>query len=363
MLLTSDIKRELFKWSTDEVVEWFNELNLDLYINIIKYEKITGKDIVEGDSEFFKSMLGMIEDHHQKLIYNIENVKYSKLYNQKLYVWGNNTFNQLGLTGKNSSFIRKPTKVILNPDIYKNNDYIANIYCGKTYSIILTKTGKIFITGNYKDSNKNLNEINNIKSDIANTNINSSKDSCNKSKSKKERKISNSDYNKAKENKDETSKRFSKNNINKDLKKHDNVVNMDIECNTNKWVNITNFINPVYEGYYRIKNIYIYENLILTSGFSANEVPYNRQIKKVKFKHGNDNNKKFDNIYTIIDKLKAKLGSLNNCYVVYENPNYGLLQYPLLEFVDLDIPYYKITKIKNYSEVVWDRKLRYYKYQ
>lgn len=151
MVLERDELKPIENWKEDDVMEWFKNMKLDDYLNIIKYEKINGKDILNADETFFVNVMGMQDDHINKIKYEINNVKYTKCKATKLWGWGSNKQGQLGLVNSkdtNTVFVKQPTLINL-PDMNDNNDYIVKVYCGKTFSIVLTKFGEIYLTGNY----------------------------------------------------------------------------------------------------------------------------------------------------------------------------------------------------------------------
>ncbi len=151
------------KWKENEVIEWFKSLNFDEYTNVIKYTKINGKDVLEGDETFFINVMGMEVDHIKKIKYEINRVKDPSCKDVNLIGWGSNKSGQLGQINTNT-FIKTPHSITL-PELNDANDYISNIYCGKTISLLLTKFGEIYITGNYnpKVINQNIEQTNNKK--------------------------------------------------------------------------------------------------------------------------------------------------------------------------------------------------------
>jgi alpha-tubulin suppressor-like RCC1 family protein len=140
------------------------------FANVIKYTKINGRDILEGDETFFINVMGMEVDWIKKLKYELRNVKNPTCKDVKLYGWGSNKNGQLGLNS-DKTFIKTPTLITL-PDLTNENDYINKIYCGKTFSLLLTNYGEIFITGNYNPKIVQVNETAGT-----NTNTNSKKTS------------------------------------------------------------------------------------------------------------------------------------------------------------------------------------------
>ncbi len=158
MVLEREDVKPIDKWSQTEVQQWFIEMGMDEYVNIIKYEKISGKDILEGDELFFFNVMGIKDDQYKKLKYEINIVKNISCRKSKLWGWGSNKLGQLGQINYNNNYIKQPTVINL-PEMKDENDYVVKIYCGKTYSMLLTKFGEIYITGNYSVKEKAANFI------------------------------------------------------------------------------------------------------------------------------------------------------------------------------------------------------------
>jgi len=154
-----DIK-PLEKWNESEVQEWFKSMDLDEFLNIIKYEKINGKDISNGDETFFVNIMGMLDDQIKKVKYEINNVKNVSCKKQTLWGWGSNKQGQLGQINYNQNFVKTPSKINL-PQMKHENDFIVKIFCGKTFTLLLTKFGELFITGNYSSKEKSALQGNN----------------------------------------------------------------------------------------------------------------------------------------------------------------------------------------------------------
>lgn len=160
ILLEKEKVKSLEEWNNEEIYKWFEEMELDDYLNIIKFQKITGKDIVQGGKDYLLDFMGVEEDHLNKLNYEINTLKFESSKNLKLWGWGNNKNGQLGLMN-NQTFVKTPTQINL-PNLMPD-DTIEKIFCDKTYSIILTKFGNVFITGNYsvKDQSNDSQKKNN----------------------------------------------------------------------------------------------------------------------------------------------------------------------------------------------------------
>ena len=85
---------------------------------------------------------------------------------QYLFVWGDNSKNQLGLKNKNNNeIILKPTKLSLNENAYSvaiTNDSLVNLTGGLYFSVILLSSGKLFTFGE-SQYNQIINSKNNEK--------------------------------------------------------------------------------------------------------------------------------------------------------------------------------------------------------
>jgi hypothetical protein len=130
-------------------MEWFKSLELDEFLNIIKYEKITGKDILKEDQTFYEKVLGMPNDIYQKVRYEINNVKNPFAKNMKLWGCGSHKQGQLGVFQNNNckdNFYRIPITIPL-PPLKNEYDYFSKVFCGKYFSVLLSQFGEVFITG------------------------------------------------------------------------------------------------------------------------------------------------------------------------------------------------------------------------
>jgi len=198
------------KWTENEVYNWFKEMNLDEYLNIIKYKKITGMNILQADEKYFLDNFGMEDDIILKIQYEVNKMKTnSSCKNMKLWGWGNNKNGQMGQMNYEKDYLKSLRKINL-PELKEENDFIVLVKIIKNYSILLTKFGEVYITGNYSMKNKHQESL------ISNNNNN-------------ENENNNNNNRKNQGNKDKKNKRKDSNVSNKDL---------NIKCN-HKWVNIT----------------------------------------------------------------------------------------------------------------------------
>ena len=351
ILLEKEKVKPLEEWNNDEIYKWFEEMELDDYLNIIKFQKITGKDIVQGGKDYLIDFMGVLEDHINKLNYEINTLKFESSKNMKLWGWGNNKNGQLGLMN-NQTFVKIPTQINL-PNLMPD-DTIEKIYCDKTYSILLTKFGNIFITGNYsvKDQSNDNQKKNN-------QNNESNQGKKNKGKNK--------------HHKDEHKEKGKKNDKNKEKNRdNENVNNNYVE---NRWINISQNIcyssynlnkgaknkNSNSNSYFKIKDIFCQNNNIFFIGFYSNTIPFYAIQRKPKLKHIKKGGK-FITSDKVIEHIKEFLkDKMSTFKIIYGDSLLKMLETNLEDFLASEVPFHKIIQIKDNNEVIWDRKKRYFK--
>ena len=175
ILIEQNYRMPLIDWSTEEVSEWFEkELGYEEDLKVIKYQKVTGKNILEGDRKYFQDILGMKVNKIKQLCNKeIKKVEQGNVKNMKIWGYGNNRLGQLGLI--TTKYSKIPIKLeIPENELKNNNDFIIKIICSNTVSLLITKKGKIYICGNFnikekqnilnkEDKNENENEYENDK--------------------------------------------------------------------------------------------------------------------------------------------------------------------------------------------------------
>jgi hypothetical protein len=214
---------------------------------MIKYQKVTGKNIVEGDRKYFKETLGMSVNKIKQLINKeIKKVENGSVNNIKIWGYGNNKFGQLGLV--NTKYSKIPIKLEIPENELKiNNDFIVKIICSNTISLLITKKEKIYITGNFSPKEKE-NIIGQEKENIKENNENK--------KNKKNK------GNKGKGNKNKNK------NENENYKKQENE-----EKDKNLWIEISHEIKNIFTHnfYVKLKDIYIRNNILYIFGLKINK--------------------------------------------------------------------------------------------
>ena len=350
LLLEKTRLKPLEEWNTQEIYKWFEDMELDDYLNIIKYQKITGKDIVQGGKDYLLDVMGLEEDHINKLNYEMGTLKFETSKDMKLWAWGNNKNGQLGLM-QNQKFVKLPT--LINLPNMMEDDSIENIFCYKTYSVLLTKFGNIFITGKYDIKEQ---------SHANKKNKENNKENNRKNKGKNKHK----DEKKMKGEKKEKEKNKEKDDLN------NNNINNSAE---NKWINLSKDVCYCYynlynlpkknlninDSYFKIKEIFVQNNIISFIGFYSNKTPFLALQRKPKFKHLKKG-AKFITSDKVIEHIQEFLKDKINIFkVVYGDSLLKMLETSLPDYLESEIPFHKIIQIKDNNEVIWDRKKRYFK--
>lgn len=250
ILLEQNYKEALIDWSTDQVTEWFErELGFEDYLNVVKYQKVNGKDIIDGDRKYFKDILGMNVSKIKKLCNKeIKKVEDGSVNNIKVWGYGNNRNGQLGLT--NIKYSKNPLKLETPENEMKtNNDFIVKIYCSNSISVLKTRRDKIYICGNFNIKEKQ--NILNLQDD------NSEKEINELNKKKKGNKGNKGKGNhKKKSGKDEKMEKEEKEKNDKNI-----------------WVEISSDIKKMFvnNSYLKLKDIYIRNNILYIFGLKLNK--------------------------------------------------------------------------------------------
>ena len=242
ILLEQNYRVPLADWGVDQILDWFEkEIGYEEYLKVIKYQKITGQNILEGDRKYFKETLGMSFNKIKQLTNKeIKKVENGSVQNMKIWGYGNNRSGQLGIVSTKYSKI--PIKLEIPEDeLIINNDYIIKIICSNTISILRTKNEKIYICGNFNQKEKQT-IINNEEKEE-------------KEKNDKKKKGNKKNHKKKEKEKKETENE-SKNKINKNL-----------------WVEISYEIKRYFTNNFHIKlkDIYIRNNILYIFGLKLNK--------------------------------------------------------------------------------------------
>ena len=243
ILLEQNYKNPLIDWTMEEILDWFEkDIDFEEYLKVVKYQKVNGKNIVEGDKKYFKDILGMSSNKIKQLTNKeIKKVENGSVKNIKIWGYGNNRFGQLGLASTKYSKI--PIKLeIPENDLKLNNDFIVKIICSNTISLLVTKKEKIYICGNFNQKEKqNIIKI--------------------EDKSQEEK---NENKNRKKGNKGKAHKKKEKEKIEKENEERNE---------QNLWVEVSYEIKRIFTNnfYVKLKDIYIRDNILYIFGLKLNK--------------------------------------------------------------------------------------------
>ena len=245
ILLEQNYKNPLIDWTMEEILDWFEkDIDFEEYLKVVKYQKVNGKNIVEGDKKYFKDILGMSSNKIKQLTNKeIKKVENGSVKNIKIWGYGNNRFGQLGLASTKYSKI--PIKLeIPENDLKLNNDFIVKIICSNTISLLITKKEKIYICGNFNQKEKqNIIKIEDKSQEEKNENKNRKKGNKGKAHKKKE-------------------------------KEKEKIEKENEERNEqNLWVEISYEIKRIFTNnfYVKLKDIYIRDNILYIFGLKLNK--------------------------------------------------------------------------------------------
>ena len=155
ILLEQNYRIPLIDWNMEQILEWFEkEIGYEEYLNMIKYQRVTGKNILDGDRKYFKETLGMSANKIKQLLnQEIKKVEDGSVSNMKIWGYGSNKFGQLGLA--NIKYSKIPINLeIPEKELKMNNDFIVKIICSNTISLLITRKQKIYICGNFNQKEK-----------------------------------------------------------------------------------------------------------------------------------------------------------------------------------------------------------------
>ena len=145
--LEKNVVPPIEEWDCKRVQEFLREAGMEDYVNVAKFNKITGEIIAAADREYLETVMGMVDTaHHQRLAFQIARFKKRTWKEINLWAWGLNLYGQCGLPDQS---ISQPKKVPL-PEIELMGDYWLRLSCGRRNTCILSKYGQCWVTGNFK---------------------------------------------------------------------------------------------------------------------------------------------------------------------------------------------------------------------
>eukprot|EP01017_Pseudomicrothorax_dubius_P037874 TRINITY_DN5608_c0_g1_i4.p1 TRINITY_DN5608_c0_g1~~TRINITY_DN5608_c0_g1_i4.p1 ORF type:complete len:735 (-),score=176.96 TRINITY_DN5608_c0_g1_i4:822-3026(-) len=130
-------------WDNKSVLKWADSIGFHDYIKIMRYEHLTGQDLVKISRKYLADTLGMLrEDQQTRFLNEIQSQQKLRFRPQNLYGWGLNKNGQLGTTSTASS----PFPIKIDTSFIDSNDEIVDIVCGRTYSLMLSDKGSLWMT-------------------------------------------------------------------------------------------------------------------------------------------------------------------------------------------------------------------------
>lgn len=142
------------EWNHLYLSKWIAEIGFPDLRNVVKYNKITGQDLIDADEDFYYDTLGCSKPNHIiKIKTEVNKAKNPQITVCELYGWGSNNFGQLAMFEKK---VDAPKKIDLPFEFntagqgHEDFTYISKIYAGFKHSGMLTNHGQVWICGNYK---------------------------------------------------------------------------------------------------------------------------------------------------------------------------------------------------------------------
>jgi len=301
-------------WTQTEIVNWVNSYkDFQEFANIIKYENISGTQLLAADKSFLVDRLGMMrEDLQVKFLNDIQRVAKKTFKKPKIYAWGNNTFGQLGINTGHVN-VNFPHEVLI-PELAKD-DNIVDIKCGWKASVIVTHKGQVYVTE-----------------------VLAKKAQKEKEKEKEE------------EEDEEPSKKKGKGK-GKRKESQEVIEEKKVEKALSKWFDLTPTCSTLKDGrqYQVIQVCLNKENIAILGAYLGKKKRGDEEEEKAgsKFKGS-------DHVYHRI--LWDKKFNKEEFSVGYEDRFLGILEIPFVEFnLKTDIPMHRIKFFKRNGEIVWDR--------
>eukprot|EP01016_Furgasonia_blochmanni_P050206 TRINITY_DN771_c0_g1_i17.p1 TRINITY_DN771_c0_g1~~TRINITY_DN771_c0_g1_i17.p1 ORF type:complete len:401 (+),score=120.55 TRINITY_DN771_c0_g1_i17:66-1268(+) len=348
-------------WTNEKVLKWAEEIGLDKYLKIIKYEKIEGKHLWNANKQFLHDTLGLKrEDLHTKILCEIAKYREMTYKPQILHGWGANSNGQLGFfNGCNilSNVVRLPSPTL------DADDEIISVNCGWKNTMVATRSGKIFITnnmeGNTSGGNNTSPSTGTSIGGSAGTNSNANNGQGNNATSTNNNGNSNG-----------SRKGRQNNNANNNNNKDQNGVKGGESSDSGRCKNTWLDISPTFQTLkdkrcYRIIEISICREFIgVLSEFVGMQKEQRKKIGNLTLldaeanpKHNGKSNKdKFRDFQQVLNRLQwdPKLAQ-EEFMIGVEDSKLGFTEYPYADFLCMEIVQTRVKYIKQNGEVVWDR--------
>ena len=336
--MSQEIIPPLKEWNNSKLIEWSETNGFEDYVNIMKYKKITGKEISEADAIYCQDVLGMVDENiMQKFIKERGRYERSMIGKTLLYGWGVNTAGALA-SRANSCKYSNPTSIAI-PELV--DDHVEKLFCGFKTSALITVKGSLWIAGNVQALKK---------PEVKKFDQKKGK----KDKKGKGKKPSEDDVAAAttEANEESKEKKGKGNKHKKTLQEEKNMLEeyqhkLDIEKGLkHRWVNFDRALSPNMMIKARNITLGLKEIIIIYS-----VTKYNKYGKRVGIKP-----KGLDKLLKQIkwdDRLKG-----SSFIIGYGDRFLGTLEQSHADFVSSETPLHRIQYIKKDGVIVWDRKTR-----
>jgi hypothetical protein len=138
--MSQEIIPPLKEWSNTKLIEWSEASGFEDYVNVMKYKKITGKEISEVDVAYCQDVLGMVDENlMRKFIKERRRYEESTIGKTLLYGWGLNNGGALASRANSCKYFN-PTSIAA-PELV--DDHIEKLFCGFKTSALITARGSL----------------------------------------------------------------------------------------------------------------------------------------------------------------------------------------------------------------------------
>jgi len=329
-------------WNNEEVLQWAEKINYTDFLKIIKYENVTGKNLVNVERQYLIGTLGINrEDLLTKFMTEISKVSKATHSKQILYGWGNNNWGQLGIyTGVAN--VNHPMKISL-PDLEQDDDEILKIECGFKQSAILTKKKNLWITDPH------------VKPTVIHPKSGVEFDEKKPSKEEKSNRKGSA------KNEDKPEKRDKQHE--KMHKKQEKIVEESL-----RWIDISDMARSLKDKkeYQILTFCFNKDNIAVLGAFMGKMNEKNKMFAKLlsNLRPGQIQSQKLKGADQIVNRIKwDKKQNMNEFTVGYDDRFLGIMDIPFVEFaLKADIPSHRIYYFKRNGEIVWDRTNKIYNF-
>jgi len=135
-------KKAFEEFTTEEVVRAAKKTGLDDYLNILKYSKVTGKDLVNCSDEYLKRNFGL-KNHTLIQVLRAEMKKYEKSAIETILLfWGDNSNKQFKFANNKEKFLLKPEII----QIPASKEEVEDIVAFHDITYLIGSRGSIWAT-------------------------------------------------------------------------------------------------------------------------------------------------------------------------------------------------------------------------